>query len=158
MAGGKKSTKSKKIAENVESCKENIEKVESCKENIENVESCKENVESEVSKIEEKVGEVSLEAQEESVAVLGEVPANEQENVCHHCRKENPTKRCSKRHSKCLKRMFCNETCEEFSHKKATALVKASGTTSKKVVVHKQKGTIKANKRGDKVVGEFWWN
>ena len=50
MAGGKKSTKSKKIAENVESCKENIE----------NVESCKENVESEVSKIEEKVLHVTV--------------------------------------------------------------------------------------------------
>ena len=33
---------------------------------------------------------------------------------CEHCHKPNPTKRCSKRHPKCMKFMFCNEVCEKI--------------------------------------------
>merc|ERR1711973_398768 len=38
---------------------------------------------------------------------------------CEHCHKPNPTKRCSKRHPKCMKFMFCNEVCEKSSAKKS---------------------------------------
>ena len=42
----------------------------------------------------------------------------EVEVVCSHCKKEKPSKRCAKRHIKCLQKIFCNETCEMLSHKK----------------------------------------
>ena len=38
--------------------------------------------------------------------------------VCAHCKKSKPTKRCAKRHPKCLEKLFCNETCEMLAHKK----------------------------------------
>merc|ERR1719481_388785 len=43
---------------------------------------------------------------------------NNGSTVCSFCNKPDPTKRCSKRHPKCLKRVFCNESCEMLSHKK----------------------------------------
>merc|ERR1712129_535475 len=51
----------------------------------------------------------------------GEGQENEEElekddmNTCNHCKKDGPTKRCSKRHPKCLKKLFCNATCEELA-------------------------------------------
>ena len=42
----------------------------------------------------------------------------EVELVCSHCKKTKPSKRCAKRHMKCLQKIFCNETCEMLSHKK----------------------------------------
>ena len=47
--------------------------------------------------------------------------ANEIENgkpACAFCKKAEPTKRCSKRHPKCLKKLFCDEACENLGHKK----------------------------------------
>merc|ERR1712217_506523 len=55
-------------------------------------------------------------------------------NTCNFCNKENPSKRCSKRHPKCIKKLFCNTTCEELAHKK-----KAAAGASKKPEVKKKK-------------------
>ena len=38
--------------------------------------------------------------------------------ACAFCKKAEPTKRCSKRHPKCLKKIFCDEACENLAHKK----------------------------------------
>jgi hypothetical protein len=56
--------------------------------------------------------------------VLGERDENAEETdplSCCYCRKPNPSKRCSKRHPKCIKKLYCNETCETLSHKKKEA-------------------------------------
>ena len=37
---------------------------------------------------------------------------------CDYCHKPQPTRRCIKRHPKCMKKLFCNESCEELAHKK----------------------------------------
>jgi hypothetical protein len=55
---------------------------------------------------------------------LGERDENGEEAdplSCCYCRKPNPSKRCSKRHPKCIKKLYCNETCETLSHKKKEA-------------------------------------
>ena len=54
------------------------------------------------------------------VNVLETKNGNSMENevVCSHCKKTKPSKRCAKRHMKCLQKIFCNETCEMLSHKK----------------------------------------
>merc|ERR1712126_380410 len=47
------------------------------------------------------------------------------EVVCAFCKRSGPTKRCAKRHPKCLKKMFCNESCEALAHEdKKTAVAK----------------------------------
>ena len=72
-------------------------------------------------------------------AVLGEVNENiTDEKVCAFCNKTGPTKRCSKRHPKCLPKMFCNDSCEAFAHEdKKAALVKKEKA---KVAAAKKKG------------------
>merc|ERR1712059_58483 len=76
---------------------------------------------------------VDADAGKEVLGVVDENTAKDEDaaedNVitCAVCKKENPSKRCSKMHKKCLKKMFCNETCEVLAHKKEddkTALVK----------------------------------
>eukprot|EP00088_Acartia_fossae_P014514 TRINITY_DN1777_c0_g1_i7.p1 TRINITY_DN1777_c0_g1~~TRINITY_DN1777_c0_g1_i7.p1 ORF type:complete len:164 (-),score=34.44 TRINITY_DN1777_c0_g1_i7:475-966(-) len=68
--------------------------------------------------------------QDENQAPLTEAPPceNQTNNCegstelgCSYCGKTNPipTKRCLKRHPKCMKKLFCSETCEVMSHKKA---------------------------------------
>ena len=72
------------------------------------------------------MGDVNIEAGVENLTikvkpVLGEKDANieiSEENLCGFCKKSDPTKRCSKRHPKFLKKLFCNETCEIAAHKK----------------------------------------
>ena len=56
----------------------------------------------------------------ECAVVLAAKDGNSQEveRVCSHCKKTKPSKRCAKRHMKCLQKIFCNETCEMLSHKK----------------------------------------
>ncbi len=39
-------------------------------------------------------------------------------SACAHCAKGGATKRCAKRHQKCLRKMFCDRVCEEAAHKK----------------------------------------
>eukprot|EP00091_Calanus_sinicus_P013839 TRINITY_DN3073_c0_g1_i1.p1 TRINITY_DN3073_c0_g1~~TRINITY_DN3073_c0_g1_i1.p1 ORF type:complete len:131 (+),score=70.68 TRINITY_DN3073_c0_g1_i1:67-459(+) len=60
-------------------------------------------------------------------------------NTCNFCKKDGPTKRCSKRHPKCIKKLFCNTTCEEQAHKKKTP----AGGVKKTEVKKKKKYTYK---------------
>jgi len=74
------------------------------------------------------------------------------EVTCAYCKKPSPSKRCSKRHPKCLKKMFCNESCETLSHKK-----KETGAVAKKEdskLAAKKKKKAKEN-RSD--FGAMWW-
>jgi len=87
---------------------------------------------------------------------------------CAHCKKAGPSKRCSKRHPKCLKKMFCNEvrilwsvcltcaqTCEALAHadpKKAAAKKAEAGKTA----AAKKAGNVKNWKNTDS--GQFWWH
>jgi len=56
--------------------------------------------------------------------------AVKEEIACAFCKKPNPIKRCSKRHPKCLKKLFCSETCEALAHedKKAAAAKKQAAS------------------------------
>merc|ERR1711915_945685 len=71
-------------------------------------------------------------------------PKEDQENaeavVCAYCKKASgPTKRCGKRHPKCIKKLFCNETCENLSHKKKEDANNAAKVAAKKVDAKKKK-------------------
>ena len=61
-------------------------------------------------------------------------------NTCNFCKKDGPTKRCSKRHPKCIKKLFCNTTCEEQAHKKK---VPAGGVKKTDVKKKKKSYTFK---------------
>jgi hypothetical protein len=37
---------------------------------------------------------------------------------CAHCQKSEPVKKCSKSHSRCKGKLFCDKICETQSHKK----------------------------------------
>jgi len=58
---------------------------------------------------------------EESKTSIEDSKGEIKEGGCEFCHKENPKKRCSKRHPKCLKFMFCDEVCEKRSHQKKKA-------------------------------------
>jgi len=78
-----------------------------------------------------------------------------EEIVCAFCKKPNPTKRCSKRHPKCLKKMFCNETCEALAHEdKKAATVKKQAAS--KAAAAKKATKVKNWKNTDS--GQFWWH
>ena len=49
-------------------------------------------------------------------ANVPETAVNTDALSCAFCKKTDSTKRCSKRHPKCLKKMFCNDSCESRSH------------------------------------------
>jgi len=93
--------------------------------------------------------------------VLGEIDDNQGENaaevevVCSFCKKPNPIKRCSKRHPKCLKKLFCSETCEALAHedKKAAAVKKQAAS---KAAAAKKATKVKNWKNTDS--GQFWWH
>merc|ERR1711992_387521 len=63
----------------------------------------------------------------------------ENTSTCNFCNKEGPAKRCSKRHPKCIKKLFCNTTCEELAHKKKST----TGAAKKTEVKKKKKYTYK---------------
>ena len=112
-----------------------------------------------------KVGsEKNSEEQEEKseATVLQEIEKNQPENeenegpVCAFCKKTGPTKRCSKRHQKCLAKMFCNETCESLAHEdKKAALVKKE---AHKAVAAKKKASQKVKNWKNTDSGQFWWH
>merc|ERR1712112_18697 len=103
-----------------------------------------ENVNKEVIKPEESPNALKEQDQDENTTA---------EVTCAFCKKASPTKRCSKRHPKCLKKMFCNEACETQSHKKKdTGAVKPASTTAK--VAAKKK---KAKKENRSDFGAMWW-
>ena len=83
----------------------------------------------------------------EEKSVLGENNANNietsEEKSCDFCKKSDPTKRCSKRHPKCLTKMFCNETCELGAHKKKEDPTAAAKVAAKKAADKKKKAKAK---------------
>ena len=94
--------------------------------------------------------------------LLQEIEKNQPENeenegpVCAFCKKSGPTKRCSKRHQKCLAKMFCNETCESLAHEdKKAALVKKEAN---KAVAAKKKASQKVKNWKNTDSGQFWWH
>jgi len=104
--------------------------------------------------------EVDKTEEEVKKEVLGEIDnkgenAVEVEIVCSFCKKPNPIKRCSKRHPKCLKKMFCSETCEALAHedKKAAAVKKQAAS---KAAAAKKATKVKNWKNTDS--GQFWWH
>ena len=102
-------------------------------------------------------------AEEKSEAsVLQEIEKNQPETeetegpVCAFCKKTGPAKRCSKRHQKCLVKMFCNETCESLAHEdKKAALVKKEAN---KAVAAKKKASQKVKNWKNTDSGQFWWH
>ena len=97
---------------------------------------------------------------------------------CATCNRSNPTKRCSKRHAKCLKKLFCDSVCESAAHKKKTEAVVAENNenldvSSKTTLATKSKEALaiakkkKAEKKAKKKMpnqgttrcsGEFWFH
>ena len=67
---------------------------------------------------------------------------------CGYCKKADPTKRCSKRHPKCIKKLFCNETCEQMAHKKKEDPNAAPKQDVKKAEVKKKKSKGKKENHG----------
>ena len=97
----------------------------------------------------EDVKEVSEEKAAVEAGKENEKPGNEEGddeeekenmNTCNFCKKDGPTKRCSKRHPKCIKKLFCNTTCEEQAHKKK---VPAGGIKKTDVKKKKKSYTFK---------------
>ena len=90
--------------------------------------------------VEEKVKEPEM------ISVLGEKNTNiesSEEKSCDFCKKSGPTKRCSKRHPKCLTKMFCNESCELGAHKKKEDPTAAAKVAAKKAADKKKKAKAK---------------
>merc|ERR1712083_496956 len=143
-----------KMAENKENAAESlavaVEKVDikdteknDSEQNVESEEATKK-VNKEVSKPEESPNALKEQDQDENTTAVV---------TCAFCKKASPTKRCSKRHPKCLKKMFCNEACETQSHKKKdTGAVKPASMTAK--VAAKKK---KAKKENRSDFGAMWW-
>ena len=110
-----------------------------------------------------KVGSAKNPEQEKCEAsVLQEIEKNQPETVetegpvCAFCKKTGPSKRCSKRHQKCLAKMFCNETCESLAHEdKKAALVKKEAN---KAVAAKKKASQKVKNWKNTDSGQFWWH
>ena len=112
-----------------------------------------------------KVVAVPLKNSEEEkseASVLQEIGKNQSETVetegpvCAFCKKPGPAKRCSKRHQKCLPKMFCNETCESLAHEdKKAALVKKEAN---KAVAAKKKASQKVKNWKNTDSGQFWWH
>ena len=113
-----------------------------------------------------KKSKVAVKSPEEKVEVSGvvgvlkDLDSNQSEDcsgpLCAFCKKSGPTKRCSKRHQKCLPKMFCNETCESLAHEdKKTALVKKEAN---KAVAAKKKNAQKVKNWKNTDSGQFWWH
>jgi len=94
---------------------------------------------------------VEVKQEEEKEQADKDLITETKEPVCAHCGLKGPVKRCSKRHPKCMKKMFCNESCETFAHKVAKPLAAATGNTDP--VKKKKKKKI-----GERPTTEFWWN
>ena len=102
------------------------------------------------------------EEEKSEASVLQEIENNQPETeetegpVCAFCKKTGPVKRCSKRHQKCLAKMFCNETCESLAHEdKKAALVKKEAN---KAVAAKKKASQKVKNWKNTDSGQFWWH
>ena len=89
---------------------------------------------------------------EDATQVLVEKDTNADNEMgevsCGYCKKIGPTKRCSKRHPKCIKKLFCNETCEQMAHKKKEDPNAATKVDAKKAEVKKKKSKGKKENHG----------
>ena len=94
----------------------------------------------------------TIDTKEDDTKVLVEKDANAPtetgEMSCGYCKKTGPTKRCSKRHPKCIKKLFCNETCEQMAHKKKEDSNAAPKPDAKKAEVKKKKSKGKKENHG----------
>jgi len=98
-----------------------------------------------------KQNKITAEISEETPAPLSGQSSNV--NVCAYCKKANPSKRCSKRHPKCLKKMFCNESCEISGHKKKEEPTASEGI--KKPEIKKKKKKSQGKHSGGDPVRHF---
>ena len=102
---------------------------------------------------------------------------SDEDEGCAHCKRSNPTKRCAKRHAKCLTKLFCDSACELASHKKKIAVASpennenleesstSQGVTKSKAAIaadKKKKADKKTKKKPNKGTtrcsGEFWFH
>ena len=68
---------------------------------------------------------------------LKSIDLNSTENVgCVFCQKPNPSKKCSKSHSRCKGKLFCDKNCEMSSHKEEkTKVSKKNKLKTKSVII-----------------------
>ena len=95
----------------------------------------------------------------EKNTVLGEKDVNTEESAevsCGFCKKLGPAKRCGKRHPKCLKKLFCNETCEAAAHKKKEDPATAAKVAAKKAADKKKKAKSKKENNFGKNFSVCW--
>ena len=98
---------------------------------------------------------------------------SEEEVVCANCKRSNPTKRCAKRHAKCLTKLFCDSVCEKGAHQRKNVetlqeidenLETAKPEKSKALTAaeKKKKADKKAKKKPNqgttRCSGEFWFH
>jgi hypothetical protein len=77
---------------------------------------------------------------------------NDKIEGCAHCKRSNPTKRCAKRHAKCITKLFCDSTCESAAHKKKIAVAAPETNenlehSSNTAIVTKTKTELAAEKK-----------
>ncbi len=92
---------------------------------------------------------------------------------CAYCGKQGGTKRCTKRHRRCLQLLFCDRVCEEAAHRRRDGVKKEaeegdkchleSPEDEKAAASKKRKQQQRAKKvvcRGslDYCQDQFWWN
>ena len=91
--------------------------------------------------------------------------------TCAYCKKSNPSKRCAKRHTRCMKLMFCDKVCELGSHQASKAtkaeenkkdvqktMANDDEAAKKLAAKKKAKKAARKNRPGVSDSGEFWWN
>merc|ERR1712039_756349 len=70
--------------------------------------------------------------------------------ACSFCKKSKATKRCSKRHAKCLKKIFCDSVCETQAHKKKVeAMIKEDTPPKDDEKLEKENGDDKKDAKAE---------
>ena len=101
----------------------------------------------------------------------------EKTDGCAHCNRSNPSKRCAKRHAKCLTKLFCDSVCEKAAHQKKGTVASPENNenleqSSKTETVAKSKAALAADKKKKaekkakkkpnqgttRCSGEFWFH
>ena len=101
----------------------------------------------------------------ETAQALSELDLNKAEvKKCSYCGKCDAAKRCSKRHQKCLKKIFCDESCEKAAHRspanpKAPNADAPNPKDEEKAKAEKKKAKKAAKASKNKSSSDqFWWN
>ena len=72
---------------------------------------------------------------------LKSIDLNSTENAgCAFCQKPNPSKKCSKSHSRCKGKLFCDKNCEMSSHKEEKTKVRKELSTHYSRLPNKRTG------------------